>query len=122
MERSERNMGSPKASWNAIPTGDFMNAVPPVCPGVCHEYSYTLEKPASAVVKGGTISIRYRVTAARTLPTINLGESSRSQTKSVTSFMMSLDTLEASVRFASKNMGMLAYLYRTLRITLWTAL
>src|SRR5262245_22118265 len=39
LDRSDRSRFSPKKSKNARPTGDLRNAVPPVCPGVCQEYS-----------------------------------------------------------------------------------
>jgi len=39
IDRSERNMGSPKNWKKARPTGDFRKAVPPAWPGVCQEYS-----------------------------------------------------------------------------------
>lgn len=54
IDRSERNSASPKNSKYARPTGDFRNAVPPVWPGVCHEYSYTRENCASARNIGGS--------------------------------------------------------------------
>ncbi len=36
-DRSLRRVFSPKNSWNAEPTADLRNAVPPLCPGVCQE-------------------------------------------------------------------------------------
>jgi hypothetical protein len=42
-ERSDRKSCSPKKLKNASPAGDLRNAVPPACPGVCHEYSKSLE-------------------------------------------------------------------------------
>lgn len=41
MERSDLSRFSPKYWKNALPTGDLRNAVPPLCPGVCQEYSQT---------------------------------------------------------------------------------
>ena len=34
-ERSVRNIVSPNASWNPRRNGEFANARPPLCPGVC---------------------------------------------------------------------------------------
>ena len=39
---------------NARPTAVFMKAVPPVCPGVCHEYSWVSAKFTSRPKKGGS--------------------------------------------------------------------
>ena len=53
-DRSDRNTCSPKKSWNTRPTAVLRNAVPPAWPGVCHEYSCSLEKSASAAKNGGS--------------------------------------------------------------------
>ena len=38
------------------PTGDLRNAVPPVWPGVCQEYSYSWLNFMSAAASGGSIT------------------------------------------------------------------
>ena len=52
------DQSSLKKLKNARPTGDFRKAVPPVCPGVCQEYSKTSENSASALNIGGRINSR----------------------------------------------------------------
>ncbi len=76
MERSDRKSCAPKNLWNSLPAGDFRNAVPPACPGVCHEYSKSFENRTSSPKNGGSSRSLYRLAAAVILPAMNSGISS----------------------------------------------
>ena len=56
IDRSERSMFSPKKLWKLRPTGVLRNAVPPVWPGVCHEYSWCSANSTSRPKNGGSSS------------------------------------------------------------------
>ncbi len=80
-----------------------MNAVPPVCPGVCHEYSCVSAKFTSAPKNGGRMLSRYRRAAASMRPAMKSGLSSGNQMKpSMFSTKLSGTRLRSSRVIASR--------------------
>ena len=101
-ERSERKSCSPKKRTNSCPTADFRNAVPPQCPGVCHEYSYSSAKRTIAPKNGGRRMLAYFSIALETRPATNVAGSSSFQMYSSICSTTKRSMSRTSVRSASK--------------------